>query len=82
MIKWKENSIRLNNMILADAKKEFDANSRIGFGLDGDVSVQDADFEQVRGSYEGNSFVKGLRDNNIEIEQKASEIIQKLEQLN
>jgi hypothetical protein len=79
MIKWKENSIRLNNMILADAKKEFDANSRIGFGLDGDVSVQDADFEQVRGSYDGNSFVQGLRDNNIEIEQKASEIIQKLE---
>ncbi|MBR9999331.1 MAG: DUF4954 family protein, partial [Cyclobacteriaceae bacterium] len=30
---WKVNSVRLNNMILSDAKKEFDASSQIGFGL-------------------------------------------------
>jgi len=81
MIKWKENNIRLNNMILGDAKKEFDANSRIGFGLGGDVSVQDADFELVRGTYEENSFVKGLREENEEIENTATAIIRKLEKL-
>jgi uncharacterized HAD superfamily protein len=48
ILKWKENSMRLNNMILSDAKKEFDANSKIGFGLGGDETVKNADFEEVR----------------------------------
>ena len=68
--KWKENSIRLNNMILSDARKEFDANSMISFGLDGDETVKKSDFENVRGSYDENSFVKGLLKDNEEIEQK------------
>jgi len=79
--RWKENSIRLNNMILSDAKKEFDANSKIGFGLGGDEATKDADFEEVRGNYDDNSFVRGLHDENDQIEQKASDILQKLEAL-
>ena len=79
--RWKEDSIRMNNLILLDTKKEFDANSRIGFGLGGDEAIRDADFEQVRGNYEENSFVRGLLEENNSIEHKASGIIQKLENL-
>jgi len=79
--RWKENSIRLNNMIMSDTKKEFDVNSRIGFGLGGDELVRNADFKQVRGNFEENSFVTGLQDDNRHIEKTAREIIQKFENL-
>jgi hypothetical protein len=72
---WKENSIRLNNMILSDAKKEFDPNSRIGFGLGGDPGI---DFEQVRGIFEHNSFVKELQDEIAGIERKADKWIENI----
>ncbi len=65
---WKENKQRFNKMIMADAQKEFDANSRIAYGIDGDQEVRDADFEAVRGRYEANSFVQELLSENEEIE--------------
>lgn len=68
---WKDNALRLNNMILSDAKKEFDPSSRIGFGALGGQEVSEADFESVRGTYEDNSFVKGLREEQQAIEKKA-----------
>ena len=77
--RWKDNSIRMNNLIMLDTKKEFDNNSRIGFGLGGDQSVRDADFEQVRGSYDDNSFAKGLLEENSAIDRKASTLIGRLE---
>ena len=77
--KWKENSIRLNNLIMMDAKKEFDANSKIGFGLDGDETMKQNDFESVRGNYDENSFVVGLREENKEIAETADSIIKKIE---
>lgn len=76
---WKENSIKLNNMILKDAEKEFDQSSKIGFGIDGDDSVRDADFETVRGSYSSNKFVAELRSESSKIEAIAREMILKLE---
>jgi hypothetical protein len=79
--KWAENRIRLNNMIMSDAKKEFDANSRIGFGLGGDELSRDADFEEVRGSYEENSFVMGLKDDNVKIERIAADMLRKLKKI-
>jgi hypothetical protein len=68
---WKINSLKLNNMILKDADKEFDQNSMIGFGPDGDEEVKRADFSAVRGTYEGNKFVKSLRAENEEIKKRA-----------
>ena len=47
-------------MILKDAEKEFDSITKIGFGVDGDDSVRDQDFENVRGTYEKNKFVSEL----------------------
>ncbi len=69
---WQSNAVKLNNMILKDAEKEFDQNSRIGFGADGGEEVQEADFSAVRGSYEGNAFVRRLRAENEEIGEKAA----------
>jgi hypothetical protein len=75
---WKENKIRLNNMILSDAKKEFDQASRIGFGVDGDEKTRDDDFSAVRGTYEGNKFVKSLLAENKIIESKAAHILEEI----
>ncbi len=70
---WKENKQRFNKMIMADAQKEYDANSRIGYGIDGDADVQAADFEAVRGTYEENSFVQELIQENEAIEKLANQ---------
>ncbi|HAE88195.1 TPA: hypothetical protein DCG86_09260, partial [Candidatus Marinimicrobia bacterium] len=72
---WKKNVLKLNNMILKDAEKEFDPTSRIGYGLDGDESVQQKDFESVRGTYDGNKFVKALCSENDEVEKRFQEMI-------
>ena len=58
---WRDNSIKLNNMILKDTEKEFDQVSQIGFGLDVDDEVREKDFENVRGKFDENKFVKELR---------------------
>ena len=63
-------------MILKDAEKEFDQNSRIGFGLDGNEAVQQDDFSAVRGSYEENKFVIDLRAENENIEKRTNRFIE------
>lgn len=55
---WKMAVVTLDKMLYNDAKKEFDLNSKTGFGVDGDESVRMRDFESVRGSFEENPFVK------------------------
>lgn len=72
---WKSNALKLNNMILKDAEKEFDPTSRIGYGLDGDAGVQNADFEAVRGTYDDNKFVKNLKKENEEIVTRAEKAL-------
>ena len=57
---WKEAVVGLDKMVYEDAKKEFDLNSQTGFGVDGDREQAAADFEEVRGSFESNSFVKAV----------------------
>jgi hypothetical protein len=76
---WKINAIKLNNMILQDAEKEFESGSRIGFGIDGDDQARDTDFVNVRGSYENNSFVAGLRKESEDIESRAADLIRMVE---
>ena len=55
---WKKAVVTLDELLYNDAKKEFDLNSKTGFGVDGDESVRMRDFESVRGSFEENPFVK------------------------
>lgn len=57
---WKEAVVSLDQMVYNDARKEFDLNSQTGFGVDGDREQAEADFEEVRGSFESNSFVQAV----------------------
>lgn len=57
---WQEAVVNLDHMVYDDARKEFDLNSQTGFGVDGDREQAEADFEEVRGSFESNSFVKAV----------------------
>jgi len=72
---WKDNVIKLNNMILKDAQKEFDPNSRIGYGIDGDKDIRGQDFAAVRGAYDQNSFVTGLQAENDQVAETAAQLI-------
>ncbi|MDR2627462.1 MAG: DUF4954 family protein [Dysgonamonadaceae bacterium] len=57
---WKEAVVGLDNILYEDAKKEFSLSSRTGFGVDGNTNEQQLDFEQVRGAFEQNAFVKAI----------------------
>jgi NDP-sugar pyrophosphorylase family protein len=70
---WAAASSKLTALILADAEKEFGDIPRIGFGVDGDEKTRDADFDEVRGTYEGNSLVKQLKKQQETINQTAEE---------
>lgn len=59
---WRDSVVRLDRMLYDDAKKEFDINSKTGFGVDGDEADRLADFEAVRGKFEENSFVRNCLD--------------------
>jgi len=78
---WSSKLKRLNNMILNDAQKEFDPNSRIGYGIDGDEDTKKRDFAEVRGDYESNAFVTGLQEETERVEQTARNLIQMLQNL-
>jgi hypothetical protein len=49
------------NLVIADAGKEFAEMSRIGFGQDGRNADVDSDFQEVKGLYEENPFVKDMK---------------------
>ena len=55
---WNESVVSLDRMLYDDARKEFSLISRIGFGVDGSTRQRDFDFEQVRGEFENDAFVK------------------------
>lgn len=57
---WKKAVITLDELIYADAKKEFSLSAQTSFGIDGDSIEQKIDFEQVRGIFEENSFVEAV----------------------
>ena len=79
---WKDAVVTLDQMIYADAKKEFSLSSRIGFGHDGDRFAQQIDFDQVRGVFEENQFVKMLLqhiDTKTELGTRVIEALQKIE---
>lgn len=57
--RWKCSVVELDRMLYEDAKKEFSSVARIGFGMDrkSDGS-RNSDFEQVRGEFESDAFVR------------------------
>jgi hypothetical protein len=57
---WKEAVVHLDHLLYEDAKKEFSMISQTSFGVDGDHTQKKIDFEQVRGAFESNTFVKAV----------------------
>ncbi len=78
---WKLNATRLNNLILKDAEKEFNANSHVGYGIDGGDETKDKDFEMVRGTFNNNHFIIEVMDENVEIARKADDLIEILQKM-
>ena len=75
---WRDAALKLNRLILLDARKEFDAASKIGFGIDGDQAVVDADFQAVRGTFDDEKFVRGLRQEAENIQARAEALLARL----
>jgi hypothetical protein len=75
ILEWKAGSLKLNNMILQDAGKEFSASSAIGYGRDGGEEDRRADFEAVRGSLEGNAFVRSLKKESEDTAARADKLL-------
>lgn len=61
--RWCDSVVRLDRMLYDDARKEFSSMARTGFGLDtsSDRNRRN-DFEQVRGDFERDPFVKMVLD--------------------
>ncbi|MDR3652383.1 MAG: DUF4954 family protein [Paludibacter sp.] len=57
---WKKSVMTFNDLILRDAKKEFNTISRTGYGIDGNETDKQLDFETVRGIFDDNLFVKDI----------------------
>lgn len=72
---WCKNKIKMNELILKDAEKEFSSKNQIGFGLDGDAEIREKDFYAVRGKFEDNKFVQGLKTEIAQINKKTDKLI-------
>ncbi|MEA3225316.1 MAG: DUF4954 family protein [Planctomycetota bacterium] len=78
---WKTAVARLDHMLCADARKEYAATAQIGYGLDGDQQIRQADFEQVRGTFEENSFVMEIDKHVVSKTLLGDELIGRMEKL-
>ncbi len=79
--RWKKAVVELDNMLYADAGKEFTGTAQIGFGLDGPDECKRADFEQVRGTYDKNSFVLEIEKHIADKTRLGDELIGRMEKL-
>ncbi|MFC2121750.1 DUF4954 family protein [Bacteroidota bacterium] len=60
ILELKEINKKFTELVLKDAKKEFNKDTQIGYGFDGNESTRHDDFLNVRGSYQNNNFVKQM----------------------
>jgi len=79
--KWKTAVIDLDRMLYADAQKEYAATAQTGFGLDGEEETKHSDFEQVRGTFEENSFVSEIEKHITSKTALGDELISRMEKL-
>ena len=75
---WKKSVIDLDNMLYADARKEFTLNTQTGFGIDGSEETRSLDFEQVRGEFESHPSVQDIRNHIREKSRLAEELKERL----
>ena len=79
--KWKQAVVELDNMLYADARKEFTAIAQTGYGLDGSQETKQADFGQVRGTFEENSFVLEIEKHIVRKTALGDELVGRMEEL-
>ena len=79
--RWKDAVVELDRMLRADAGKEFTATAQTGYGLDGDREAKQTDFEQVRGTFENNSFVREIEEHIVRKSAMGDELIGRMETL-
>ncbi|MHC4568313.1 MAG: DUF6819 domain-containing protein, partial [Planctomycetota bacterium] len=80
-INWKKAVVELDDMLRADARKEFTATAQIGYGLDGDYDARRGDFERVRGTFEENDFVQEIEKHVVSKTALGDELIGRMEKL-
>jgi hypothetical protein len=68
-------------MLYADVKKEFAATAQTGYGLEGSLEAKHADFAQVRGTFEENSFVMEIEKHIAGKTALGDELIRRMEKL-
>ena len=76
--KWKEAVLQLDQLLYEDARKEFSLASMTGFGADGSHKEQERDFEQVRGDFENNPFVREILEHMEAKARQADELLERL----
>lgn len=79
--KWKKAVVSLDEMLYADARKEFSMTAQTGFGIDGTDNQKQIDFEQVRGAFENNPFVETVKKHICTKTELGNELIGRLSQL-
>ena len=79
--RWNESVVALDRMLYNDAKKEFALSARIGFGIDGGEYDRNLDFEQVRGEFEKNAFVKEALDHIRRKTELGNELIDRMKSI-
>ena len=75
---WKKSVIELDNMVYADARKEFTLNKQTGFGIDGSDKTRHLDFEQVRGEFEKHPSVQDISNHIREKSRLAEDLKERL----
>ena len=79
--RWKKSILDLDNMIIEDAKKEFSISSMTGFGMDGNDEDKQLDFEQVRGTFESNPFVRSIIEHAKAESASGDELIERIKKI-
>jgi len=79
--KWLSAVVELDNMLIADTKKEFADTAQIGYGIDGDQADRFADFANVRGVFENNVVVNEIRQHIEEKTRLAEDLVRRMKKL-
>lgn len=79
--RWKRAVAELDGMLHADARKEFTLTAQTGYGIDGGAADRQADFAEVRGVFEQNSFVRAIEKHVEEKTALGDELIGRMEKL-
>jgi hypothetical protein len=77
---WKEAVVGLDRMVYEDARKEFSLSAMTGYGADGEREHKEQDFENVRGDFDSNPFVKEILDHIDRKTRLGEELVERLGQ--